>query len=441
VTDLREISMAIRARQLSPVEHVRAALDALAADPFNLVVELNADRALAEAFALTEELARGGWRGPLHGVALGVKDLFDVAGLPTRCGSAVFADAAPAAEDAVAVARLRAAGAVVVAKLHTQEFAHGPTGDVSASGPARNPHDPTRITGGSSSGSAGAVAAGYVPLALGSDTGASVRVPAAHCGVVGLKPVYGHVPTTGVFPLARSLDHVGLLTADVHGAQVAWDVLDRGAEGTGGGIQAPGVRGLTLCVPADEHWAPVDPVIADAHAAAARALEKAGARIVERRLPQLTALAAAYPDVVAGEAYTEHRETLAARPQDYQPLVRERLLSVADMPAHRYVAARRLPDAVRAELRRELNGVDALLTPTTRLRATPLGAQEVDGVPVRPSLLELTSPFNMLGWAAVSVPVPPSDGGLPVGVQVAGVDLEERGVLRVAAAVESAFAG
>ena len=146
MTDLRSLGMAVRAGKLSPTEHVTDALDRLAVDPYNAVITLDRAGALAAAAALTEELAQGRWRGPLHGVALGVKDLIDVAGLPTRCGSKVLADAPPAAADSPAVARLRAAGAVVVAKLHTQEFAHGPTGDVAATGPAHNPHDPTRTT-------------------------------------------------------------------------------------------------------------------------------------------------------------------------------------------------------------------------------------------------------------------------------------------------------
>ena len=167
ITSLRELGMALRSGELSPVEHVTEVLDRLAADQHNAVITLDAERAVAQATALTEELARGEWRGPLHGVAVGVKDLFDVAGLPTRAGSNVLADAPPAAADAPVVARLRAAGAVVVAKLHTHEFAYGPTGDVAATGPARNPHDPTRITGGSSSGSAAAIAAGHLTARAG----------------------------------------------------------------------------------------------------------------------------------------------------------------------------------------------------------------------------------------------------------------------------------
>jgi aspartyl-tRNA(Asn)/glutamyl-tRNA(Gln) amidotransferase subunit A len=436
VTDLRSLGMAIRSGQLSPTEHVTDVLERLAADPYNAVVTLDAERAHAQAAALTDELAHGRWRGPLHGVALGVKDLIDVAGLPTRCGSNVLADAPPAAVDAPAVSRLCAAGAVVVAKLHTHEFAYGPTGDIAATGPARNPHDPSRITGGSSSGPGAAIAAGLVPLALGTDTGASVRTPAALCGVVGLKPAFGHVSTERVFPLAESLDHVGLLAADAHSTSVAWDVLDR-AEGTGGGIQPPGVAGIRVGVPVDDYWRPADPVIADGVSAAVAALERAGARVVEVRTPMIEELAATYPAIVGAEAYATHATWLADRPTGYQPVTRERLLAFAGQPAQEYVDALRARRRLAPALREAVDAVDVLVIPTTRLRATPIGAEKVDDVAVRPALLALTLPFNLTGWPAVSVPAPidPTDG-LPVGVQVVGIRLEERGVLRVAAAIE-----
>jgi aspartyl-tRNA(Asn)/glutamyl-tRNA(Gln) amidotransferase subunit A len=433
VDDLRSLGMAIRSGRLSPVEHVDDVVRRLAGDSHNAVVALDAERARAEAAALTEELTQGRWRGPLHGIALGVKDLIDVAGMPTRCGSAVLADAPPAAADAPAVARLRAAGVVVVAKLHTHEFAYGPTGDVAATGPARNPHDPTRITGGSSSGPAAAVAAGLVPLALGTDTGASIRTPAALCGVVGLKPAYGHVPAGGVFPLAETLDTVGLLAGDTHSLAVAWDVLDR-AEGTGGGIQPPGVAGVRVGVPMDDYWRPADPVIADAVAAAVGALEKGGARVVELRTPMIDELAATYPVIVGAEAYATHAAWFAERPGDYQPATRARLEAVAGLSARQYVDALRTRRRLVPALRAAVDGVDVLVLPSTRLRATPIGAETADGEPVRPAMLALTSPFNLTGWPAVSVPG--AVDGLPAGVQVAGVTLEERGVLRVAAAIE-----
>ena len=428
--------MAIRSGELSPTEHVGDVLDRLAADPYNLVVTLDAERALAQAAALTEELAQGRWRGPLHGVALGVKDLFDVAGLPTRCGSALFADAAPAAD-----APRRSPGCAPRApwswrKLHTQEFAHGPTGDASASGPARNPHDPTRITGGSSSGSAGAVAAGYVPLALGTDTGCSVRTPAAHCGVVGLKPAFGHVRTAGVFPLAESLDHVGLLAADVHSAAVAWDVLDRarrhrrrhpGTGRRGCASRASRRRRTGAGRPGDRRRG---------RTRRSAALEQAGAQIVEVRTPMIAGAGHGLPGDRRRRGVRDAPAWLAERPDDYQPLVRDRLLAVADRPAHDYIDAQRPRRRLAPELRAAVGGVDVLLTATTRLRATPIGQAEVDGVQRARRAAGADLPFNLSGWPAVSVPVPRSDGGLPVGVQVVGVGLEERGMLRVAAAIE-----
>ncbi|WP_219415109.1 amidase [Pseudonocardia nigra] len=438
IPPLRELGMALRSRELSPTEHVTEVLDRLAGDTCNAVITLDAERALAEAAALGEELARGEWRGPLHGVAVGVKDLFDVAGLPTRAGSAILADAAPAAEDARVVARLREAGAIVVAKLHTHEFAYGPTGDVAATGPARNPHDPTRITGGSSSGSAAAVAAGHLPLTLGTDTGASVRTPAALCGVVGLKPAFGRLSTDGVFPLSETCDHVGVLTADVHGASVAWDVLSR-PDGTGGGIQAPGVAGVRVGVPVDDYWRPADPVLAAAVDAAVERLRAAGASVVEVRTPMIDELAATYPAIVGAEAYATHAAWLSERPHDYQDATRDRLQPFVTQPAREYVDALRARGRLVAAMRAAVGDVDVLVLPTTRLRATPIGAAtvEVDGaaVPVRPALLALTLPFNLTGWPAVSVPGEVPDGELPAGVQVVGVGLEERGMLRVAGAL------
>ncbi len=435
---LLELGMALRSRELSVAEHVEDVVGRLGADTHNAVVTLDAAGARAQAAALDAELARGEWRGPLHGVAVGVKDIFDVAGLPTRAGSLVLADAAPATADAAVVARLREAGAVIVAKLHTHEFAYGPTGDAAATGPARNPHDPERITGGSSSGSAAAVAAGHLPLALGTDTGASVRTPAALCGVVGLKPTFGALSTDGVFPLSETCDHVGVLAADVHAASVAWDVLIR-PDGTGGGIQAPGVDGVRVGVPVDGYWQALDPALNAAAAAAVERLRARGASIVEVSTPMIEELAATYPTIVGAEAYATHAAWLAERPQDYQRATRERLLPFADQSARAYVDALRTRRRLVRELRAAVADVDVLVLPTTRLRATPIGAETVDvggsQVSVRPELLALTLPFNLTGWPAVSVPGEVADGGMPAGVQVVGVRLEERGVLRVAGAV------
>lgn len=420
----------LRAGRVTPSEHVEDVLERLAGDRCNAVIELDADRARRRAAELT---AAGTPTGPLHGVAVGIKDLIDVAGLPTRCGSAILRDAPPARADAPIVARLRAAGAVVVGKLHTHEFAYGPIGDTAATGPARNPHDPSRVTGGSSSGSAAAVGAGHLALAIGTDTGASVRTPAALCGVVGLKPRQGALPGDGVFPLAESFDTVGLLAADVSSASYAWDAL-HGRSARGWRPAGAGLHGLRVGLPDDPYWDAADPGLADAVGAAARDLERAGAEVVEVSTPDVAELAATYPVITGAEAYATHREWFTTRRDEYQPATAERLAEQAEGPAHRYVDAqrtrRRLGDRLLAHVGAT---ADVVLTASTRLRATPIGQSEVDGLGVRPAMLELTSPFNVLDRPAVSVPVPVP--GLPAGVQLAGITVGADAVLAAAAAV------
>jgi Asp-tRNA(Asn)/Glu-tRNA(Gln) amidotransferase A subunit family amidase len=374
--------------------------------------------------------------GPLSGMPVAIKDLIDVAGVPTRCGSAVLADAAPAHEDAAVVARLRSAGAVVVAKTHTHEFGYGPTGDVAVEGPCRNPHDPRKITGGSSSGSAAAVAAGLVPLAVGTDTGCSTRTPAALCGVVGLKPARGALPTTGVFPLSETLDHIGLLGADVETVAVAFSAL------TGRRIDpsAP-IVGTVVGRPIDPYWRVHDPAIAAAVDRAADALSCAGAAIREVSLPGIDELAATYRVIVGAEAHTTHRHWLAQRPGDYQPLTAARLQAAGTHTAADYITAQRTRRRLAAALTTRMlaEGVDVLLLATTPLRATPIGARQVDApdgarVEVVPALLSLTLPFNLLGWPAVSVPAPEMTG-LPAGIQVAAVRGGEQAVLAAGARI------
>lgn len=407
-------------------------LAALAADPHNAIVHLDPAHARAQ---------RPG-PGPLSGLPVAVKDLIDVAGLPTRCGSTVRADAAPAGQDATVVAMLRAAGAVVVAKTHTHEFAYGPTGDVAAEGPCRNPHDPTRITGGSSSGSAAAVAAGLVPLALGTDTGCSIRTPAALCGVVGLKPARGALPTAGVFPLSETCDHVGLLGRDVDLVAAAFSAL----AGARIDLSAPPPEAV-IGRPADAYWRVHDPEITAAVHRAAATLRAAGATVREVTLPGIEELAATYPVIVGAEAYTTHARWLADRPEAYQPATAARLRAAAGYTAADYITAQRTRRRTAAELTARLmaEGVDLLLLPTTPLRATPIGAEHVDApdgtrVAVRPALLSLTLPFNLLGWPAVSVPAPDVTG-LPVGIQVVAVRGGEQAALATAARIRRAGPG
>ncbi len=401
---------------------------ALTGNPHNAIVQVVAEQ--------------GARPGPLSGIPVVVKDLIDVAGVPTRCGSAVLADAPPAHQDAAVVAGLRAAGAVVLAKTHTHEFGYGPTGDVAATGACRNPHDPRRITGGSSSGSAALVAAGLVPLAVGTDTGGSGRIPAALCGVVGLKPARGVLSTSGAFPLSETLDHIALLSADVEGVSAAFSAL------TGRRID-PGaaVTGLVIGRPTDPYWRVHDPEIAAAVDRAARTLCEAGAVLREVTLPGIDELAATYRVIVGVEAYATHRHWLGRRPGDYQPATAARLHAAGEHTAADYVTAQRTRRRLATELTDRLHaeGTDLLLVPTTPLRATPIGARQVDApdgtrVDVLPALLALTLPFNLLGWPAVSVPAP-GVNGLPVGVQLAAVRGGEQAVLAAGARITAAGSG
>ncbi|MBW0105909.1 amidase [Pseudonocardia sp. KRD291] len=433
---LPDLVRALHDGTLTPSAHVEDVLERLSGDTTNSVVTLDAEGARRRAAELTEASRRGDRAGRLHGVAVGIKDLVDVAGLPTRCGSRILADAPPAAADAPIVARLRAAGAVIVGKLHTHEFAYGPTGDAAATGPAHNPHDLARITGGSSSGSAAALAAGHLALTVGTDTGASVRTPAALCGVVGLKPCRGALPGDGVFALAESFDTVGLLAPDVASVGLAWDAL------TGAGGGRDDVRGLRVGVAEDDYWRPHDPVLAAAVTAAADALDRAGAEVVAVRTPGIEELAATYPTICGAEAYATHREWFESRRDEYQPATRDRLDAQTGTPAHAYVAAQRARRRLGDDLLAHLGArVDMLLSATTRLRATPIGAEEVplpDGTTahVRTSMLALTSPFNLTDRPAVSVPAALPSDGLPAGMQVAAVGTDVSPVLRAAAVIE-----
>ncbi|WFS12131.1 amidase [Rhodococcus aetherivorans] len=415
---LRDTTAALAKGELTATGHVRqvlADLDALDGTPWsNLVAARNDAAALESAARADAELAAGNWIGPLHGVAVAVKDNIDVAGMPTRCGSNVLADAPPAARDARIVERLREAGAVVVAKTHLHEFAYGPSGLVNASGPARHPHDPTRITGGSSSGSAALVAKGIVPLALGTDTGCSVRTPAALCGVVGLKPTRGALPVDGVFPLSTTFDHVGLLARDVLDAGLAWGALPGIAH-----LRTP-VSGLRVGRLRGGLWDVLDAAFESALDDACRTLAHLGAEVRDVTLPETDDLLAVYPVVTGSEAYETHQRWFENDPDLYQPATAALLAAQRDRPATDYVRAVRTAARLRRDVLRRLrrdDGLDALITVTTPLRSAALDS---DPAALRGPLLQMCIPFSVLGVPAVSVPAP-GGGDFPIGVQVIGL--------------------
>ncbi|GGC75240.1 amidase [Hoyosella rhizosphaerae] len=438
ISDLRDGS-------LSAVDHISSVLhriESLRGGPWeNLVVNWDFQQVLgAQALLLARELdakrEAGAALGPLHGLAVVVKDLIDVKGVPTRCGSAVFARREPATEDAAIVGLLRSAGAVVVAKTHLHEFAYGPTGAVSVDGPALNPHDTSRITGGSSSGSAGLVALGVAPLAIGTDTGCSVRTPAALCGVVGVKPPFGALPTSGVFPLSGSFDHVGFFTPTIDDARVVWGALGLTAGQRPESVSVGRLRGAG--------WEIHDSAIAAAVDRAEKHLRAAGYTVVDVEMPEAQRLVELYTVITGSEALATHDVKLRSDAEKFQPLTRERLEAQRGRSATEYISALRERDELRKRISDRLSEahIDVLLTATTPLRATTVGVETVGGddgvsVPVRPEMLRMCIPFSVLGYSAVSTPVTHPDG-LPSGVQIVGLPHVSADVpLTVASALDS----
>ncbi|MEE2031654.1 amidase [Rhodococcus chondri] len=440
--NLRDTASALAAGKTTSTDHIRKVLsdlDALDGTAWSNIVAARDDHAALEAAARADaEIAAGNWIGPLHGVAVAVKDNIDVAGLPTRCGSNVLADAPPAGRDARIVEKLREAGAIVVAKTHLHEFAYGPTGLINAAGPAAHPHDPTLISGGSSSGSAVVVAKGIVPVALGTDTGCSVRTPAALCGIAGFKPSRRALPRDGVFPLSTTFDHVGLLTADSLDAGLAWGALPGVAH-----LRTP-VSGLRVGRLRGGIWDITDPDFDSALDTACRTLADLGAEVVDVTLPETDDMLGVYPVVTGSEAYETHQRWFEADPDRYQPATAALLEAQRDRRASEYLRAARTAQKLAHEALhrlRRIEKLDALITVTTGLRSASMDADPVD---LRGPLLQWCIPFSVLGVPALSVPAP-GGGPTPIGLQIIGLTTgtdghgshpSESAALAVALAVE-----
>jgi aspartyl-tRNA(Asn)/glutamyl-tRNA(Gln) amidotransferase subunit A len=402
-----ELAAELRVGRLSPadlVEHALTAADRLGPS-LNAFVTVDERGARAAARQAADELAAGRDRGPLHGIPVAIKDLVDTAGLRTTRGARHFADHVPE-RDAECVHRLRVAGAVVVGKTVTHEYAYGPTGDSSATGPARNPYRPELMSGGSSAGSAVAVAAGIVPLALGTDTGGSVRIPAACCGIVGLRPTSGAVPVDGVFPLSPTLDSVGPIARTVDDCRLMWRALS--------GAGRPGAGAVRIGWVPPETFHPTEPAVARA----ARHLVPDAEDVA---VPYPHELLSAYRVIQSSEAYAVHAERVATEPGLYGEELLARLTTAEQVRGWEYVQA--LADRRRAvaEVGSLFAGHDVLAMPTISVTAPPLGARtgrigtrEID---IRAALLSLTSPWSVLGLPALSVPAGMVDG-LPAGLQL-----------------------
>jgi aspartyl-tRNA(Asn)/glutamyl-tRNA(Gln) amidotransferase subunit A len=389
----------------------------------NAFITVTAEEALTQARAADKAIAAGRYAGPLHGIPISLKDLVDQKGWPTTAGSLVRKDHL-AAEDATVTRRLRAAGAVFVGKTNLHEFAFGTTTEDSGFGLARNPIDPSRSPGGSSGGSAIAIAAGMSLGTVGTDTGGSIRIPAAACGVVGLKPEWGRISARGVVPLSRQLDHVGPLAKSVSDAWILYNAMQPAAARAKEAPKASAIKGLRLGVPAGYLFDRLDADVERGVLAAIEKLRKKGAVVTEVPLPHAHDIAAVYLHLVLGDAAEYHARTLLSRPEDYTPNVRLRLEMARYVLAEDYIRALRGKAVIAGDVDRALAGVDALILPSLAIPAPPIGASTmpVKGgpEPVRALMLRCTQPFNLSGHPAISLPCGTTPAGLPIGLQLVG---------------------
>ncbi|MCA3179213.1 MAG: amidase [Burkholderiaceae bacterium] len=446
---MREAAAAVRRKEVSPVELARLSLERIAADEPRLhaFARLTEARAMAAAKQAEREILAGQWRGELHGVPVAVKDLYDMAGLPTTCSSKVRHDHLAAA-DSACVERLEQAGASIVGMTHTHEFAYG-----IATPTTGNPWNVEHIPGGSSGGSGATLAARGCYMAMGTDTGGSIRIPAAVCGTVGLKPTYGRVSRVGVASLSWSLDHAGPLARTVAdcavtlGALAGFDARDPGSADVPVGDYLTelehGVKGLRIGVPRNFFFEHVETEVEAGVRAALATLQKEGAELVEVEIPMADMISAIEFGLCMPEASAYHRTMIRERAELYEPDVRTFLEAGMMIPAVDYIAALRQRTLMQAAWRTmfEANGLDALIGPAVAAVAMrrdqptltwPDGTEETaSSVYVR-----LSAPANVTGTPSVSVPCGFGKGGLPVALQVMGRPFGEARILRIARAYE-----
>lgn len=438
----------LRTRKLSPVEYAKALIDRIERydRSLNTFLRFTPELAMQDARNAEAEIMRGNWRGTFHGVPYGVKDIVDYAGLPTTAHSKILADNVASA-DATVVQKLRAAGGVFMGKLSTHEFAiGGPSFDLPWP-PARNPWNRDYFCGGSSSGSGAATAAGFLPAAIGTDTGGSVRNPASMCGVVGMKATYGVVSRRGVIPLSYSLDHVGPLTRTVRDNALMLDVIaghdafDPGsANRAAGGYTAAlahGVKGLRIGVIRHfyTHDMQADAEMAAGIETAVQRLAELGAEIREITIAPLAEYAACNRTILTGEAFAIHENWMRERPQDYGALARERLMAGAFVRAADYVNATRLRRKLANAFHALFTDIDVALTASSMDPACRIDdRQAIDHTYSR----QARAPFNVTGNPALAVPIGFSKSGLPLSMQIVGSAYGEALVYRVADAYEQA---
>jgi AtzE family amidohydrolase len=449
MNDALSIANAVRDRSISAVDVAEATLKGIAAqdNELNCFTAVIAESAMQDAARIDREIAQGNYPGMLAGVPFAVKNLFDVAGLTTLAGSKINAENPPAIKDATAVARLKQAGAVFVGTLNMDEYAYGFVTENSHYGATHNPHDLSRVAGGSSGGSAAAVAAGLVPLTLGSDTNGSIRVPAAFCGIFGFKPTYGRLSRAGVALFSSSFDHIGHFATSVRDIATVFDVLQgkddrdpictkRPCVETLHVTSLQNIDNLRIAIADDYFLKGANPEALAAVEQVARALN-----VTEYvTIPEAHRARAAAFVITASEGANLHLEQLRSRPQDFDPATRDRFLAGALIPSSWYIQAQRFRKWYRDRVREIFQNVDVIIAPTTPCSAPLIGQQTMilDGeeILVRPHLGLYTQPLSFIGLPVLSVPIQQKNA-LPLGVQLIAAPYNEALILQVASVLEA----
>jgi aspartyl-tRNA(Asn)/glutamyl-tRNA(Gln) amidotransferase subunit A len=451
---LTGLSRELLARRLSPVEVVRALLGRIEADETNSFVTVTGERALERASLAEREILAGHHKGPLHGIPVALKDIIYTRGIRTTMGSAHYSRHIPG-HSATVARKLEDAGSILIGKTNTHEFAYGPTGDRSYFGPTLNPHDTRRITGGSSGGSGAAVATNLCYGALGSDTGGSIRIPAALCGTVGMKPTFGRVSKSGVFPLSWTLDHVGPITRTVEDNALMLNVLDGHDPEDPYSVDRPtedfardlrrGLRGASIGLPMSFYFDHVEEEVGTRVREAMEVFRSLGAEVREVEIPNLWDTLHAQRLILGAEAYAVHEERLENDPETFGEEVSERLMDGERPKAYRYANARRRGVLATHEFDRALQSVGVLLTPTLPITATDIGQREVSigdyEESIRSALTRYTGPTDLTGHPSLSVPCGLTGSGLPVGMQLIGRPFDEVTLYRFGSAYERTTAG
>ena len=434
---IKQAAQALRRREISCSELTTRSLDHITKlNPrLNAFITVTEETARARAKELDRELASGHDRGPLHGIPIAHKDLIATKGVRTTCGSKLFADQVPGS-DARVVQKLNDAGAVMLGKTGLHELAYGITSDNPHFGTIRNPRNPEHIPGGSSGGSAVAVATDMALMATGTDTGGSIRIPASYCGVVGIKPTYGLVDTSGVHPLGLSLDHLGPMTATVADARLSLDAMTDNPKRRPAPARVSDIR---VGVPENYYFTQVAPEVREAVHAAARRAEGLGARIVPIRVPDIDAISAASLAILLSEASAVY-EPYLDRQNEIGVDVRALLYQGRLVPATDYVNAQRLRKVFAGEFRALFRQIDCLFTPATPITAPRIGQREVqiDGETFDTRLVttRFARAFNALGFPALAMPCGESPDHMPIGLQIVGRPFDENLLFALGEALE-----